>query len=150
MSSKLKGWTLTEGRLADDNEFSDPTPADVVAALEAIHPDLENPYIILVAPSADDLDENYCQAVAVDDGYHCEIRLYVKTNDDFCHYFLTRPDEDGTCGVPDKLRPDFVSGYGPDLTAVTAAFTAFIADPRALPVIEGYQWIDNTEEIDGM
>jgi len=143
------GWTLIEGRILGEHITRDPSIADVVAAIEAIHVDLKNPYVILDAPEMDGRSDGYCQALACSDSsYRCEIRLFGIDYDDYRHYHLMRTDEDGRVGTPDAVRPEWISGYYPDLATATQVFTRYSAKPAELPQIPGWQWLDMTEELE--
>lgn len=147
MISKLNGWSLTEGRIPGEWMTRDPAIAEVVAALEAIDEDQENPYVILEAPEIEGVSPGFCQTVATEHRtYCCEIRLFGRGNDGDRHYNLMRPDEQGLIGVREPDRPDYIAGYDPDIVILTTVFMAFIADPTALPEIPGWQWLDVTHE----
>ncbi len=150
MNEKFKDWTLIEGQIPGEFRTESPGAAQVVAALEALRSDLENPYVILEAPESEDEYTNYCQARAAEDATYClEIRLFTGTGDEFRHYRLMRPDEEGSIGKTDPDRANWISGYFPDLATATAAFLAFGANPNSLPLIDGWQWVDITADFDG-
>lgn len=146
---KLTGWKLTEGRIPGVHITHDPSIANVAAAIEAIHADLADPFVILEPSETDGRIDGYCQTLACEDAsYRCEIRLFGRDYEDYRHYHLMRPDEEGRIGTPDPTRPGWIYGYDPDLALVTQVFTAFAAIPCELPQIEGWQWLDITEKID--
>lgn len=144
---KLTGWKLVEGRIPGQHITHDPSMADVIAAIEAIHPDMSDPYVILDTPENAGRGNGYCQTVACDGAYRCEIRIYGRDWHEYTHHELTRPDEEGRLGIPDPDRPGWVSGYDPDLAAVTRVFATFASRPTELPQIDGWQWRDITEEV---
>lgn len=60
----------------------DPKVSEVVAALETINPEVENPFVILNPPESEDGSfTNYCKVLAHKLGYVCEIRIF--DGDDF-------------------------------------------------------------------
>lgn len=148
---KLIGWTLTEGRIPGEPVTRDPAISDVIAVLEATHVDMLNPYVILTAPEIGETCSGYCQALACEDHtYRCEIRLYGRNYHEYRHYNIMRPDEYGRIGGAEPGRPGWISGYFPDLETAAIVFTGFGSNPTALPEIPGWQWLDITEEIDGL
>jgi hypothetical protein len=148
---KLINWNLTEGRIPGMHVTSDPSIADVIAAIEAIHVELTDPFVILGAPEVDGLCDGYCQTLAsVESSYRCEIRLFRNGFHDYRHYNLMRPDEEGRVGMPEPGRPGWIAGYDPDLATVIEVFTQFASNPTALPEIPGWQWLDITEEVDAI
>ncbi len=146
MDDPATAWEMIEGRIPGEWETRSPTASQIIGALEAVAPDMDNPYVILEAPAKEPTYSNYCQALAFDEGYCCEIRQYGATADAYIHYRLLRPDEHGQVGYDDD---DEEFGYHPDLQTVTAVFCAFQRDPETLPVLEPWQWIDVTEQVDG-
>ena len=137
MKSDLQGWMLTEG-MYDMMETRDPAVSAVITALEAIRPEVGNPFIVLQAPESDDSYPNYCQAFADEGGYVSEIRFFSGT--DFTHHRGFLPDaEGGVCKDEAEL---------PNLTQMIQILIAFIADPSALPVVEGVEWLDVSDEFE--
>jgi hypothetical protein len=138
MKNELQGWSLTEG-IYDMLETENPAVSAVMTALEAIRPDVGNPFMILVAPAAEDSYPNYCQAFADEDGYVCEIRLF--SGDDFTHNRAFLPDPEGGLGDDDDAQL-------PNLTQSVQIFAGFIADPTVLPDVDTVQWIDVSDEFE--
>lgn len=84
---KLIGWTLKEGRIPGQHVPPDPSMSDVIAAIEAIHVDMRNPYVILASPEVDGKCPDYCQKLAVvDSAYRCEIRLFGNSPHEYRHW----------------------------------------------------------------
>ncbi len=148
MKSRLHGWTLVEGRIPGQPETASPSASQVVAAIEAVVPEMGNPYVILVAPPVENTWQNYCQTLAMEEGYCCEIRIYGATTDDYRHYRLLHPDEFGNAGSSPPDRPDDRDGYHPDLRTALSVFAAFMGNPLALPEVGEWEWIDVREEVD--
>ncbi|MFT3990058.1 MAG: hypothetical protein QM680_01490 [Luteolibacter sp.] len=144
----LYSWTLVEGRIPGQPETRSPTISQVIAAIEAITPEMDDSYVILSAPPEGNTESNYCQILAVEEGYWCEIRLFGSSGDDFRHYRLLHPDEFGNAGSFPLDHPDWVDGYDPDLQTVLSVFTGFMEAPHALPEVGKWEWVDITEEID--
>jgi hypothetical protein len=146
---KLINWDLTEGRIPGMHVTRNPSIADVIAVIEAIHVDLKDPFVILGAPEIEGLCAGYCQTLASQESsYRSEIRLFGGNYNEYRHYNLMRPDEQGRIGTPEPGRPGWIAGYDPDLATVIEVFTQFASKPDALPEIPGWQWLDITEEID--
>ena len=139
MKNALIDWTLIEGRI-DMEQTSNPKVSEVVTALEAIHPEMKDPFIILEAPAGEDgSDSNYCQALADDSGYVCEIRTFQP--DDFYHFRAFLPDAEGVLG--DEDNPQL-----PNLSQAIQILTEFIADPDKLPVANPADWLDVSDEFE--
>ena len=139
MKNNLQGWTLTEG-MYDAPDTKNPAVSAVITALEAIRPDVKNPYIILEAPAVGGSYPNYCQAFAAEDGYCCEIRIFEGT--DFIHHRAFLPDTEGETGDnDDDLQL-------PNLTQTIELFIGFIARPDDLPEVDGVEWLDVSDEFD--
>ena len=142
MSHELQGWELTEGRI--DTTTPDPKVSEIIAALEAIRFDQENPFVILGAPATDDAYASYCQARIREDGYACEIRIF--NGKEFRHMLALAPDAKGRVGEDPETRDCY--GDGPNLGQVIGIFIAFIANPNAFPTVEGLKWSDMTFEFE--
>lgn len=136
MKNNLLGWELIEGTLKMW-ETPNPDVSEVVAALERIHPEMDSPFIILVAPAVGDSEPNYCQAWANDEGYTNEIRIF--SNGGFCHSRCFLPDFEGIINSNDVLFPN--------LSQTIRIFTSFINDPTVLPVVDDVVWQDVSEEL---
>lgn len=139
MKNKLKGWELIEGML---HMWATPNPAvsEVITALEAIRPELDDPFIILEAPAVGDCEPSYCQAYATDVGYTCEIRVFWHGG--FCHTRGFRPDVEGNIGTNE--------GPFPNLSQTIRIFTIFINNPTAPPVVDDVVWMDVSDELEKM
>jgi len=138
MKNELLGWSLTEG-IYNMLETENPAVSAVMTALEAIRPDVANPFMILVAPAAEDSYPNYCQALADEDGYVCEIRLF--SGEDFTHYRAFLPDMAGEFDGDDEVR-------FPNLTQAVQVFIGFINNPAAVPDVDMLKWVDVNDRID--
>lgn len=140
MEKPLQDWVLIEGRIGMART-PNPQVSDVIAALEALRPDVENPFLTLEAPESVDGDyPNYCQAYADDSGYVCEIR--TSTGESFTHSRAFLPDAEGNIGGNE--------GPFPNLSQTIRVFTGFIADPVALPAVDTVQWMDVSDEFDAV
>lgn len=140
MATPLRNWELIEGRIGMATT-QNPQVSDVVAALEAIRPDVIDPFIILEAPAAVDGDyPNFCQAYADDSGYVCEIR--ISNGASFTHSRAFLPDAEGKIGDNE--------GPFPSLSQTIRVFTGFIADPGALPAVDAVQWMDVSDEFEAV
>jgi|GEM_PF-2073173 len=141
MKNTLIGWTLTEGRTGVA-ETPNPRVSEVVAALEAIRPEVENPFIVLEAPVSEGENyPNYCQVLADELGYVCEIRIF--TGDEFLHSRAYLPDANGVLGDDDD--PQF-----PSLSQAIQILTEFIADPGTLPTVSPVEWLDVSDRFGEM
>ena len=138
MKNELQDWTLTEG-LYDMLDTKKPAVSAVITALEAIRPDVEDPFIVLQAPALGGSYPNYCQAFAHEGGYICEIRIFEDT--DFIHFRGFRPDAEGRVGDDDEAEL-------PNLTQTIQAFLGFIAKPDDLPEVDGVEWVDVSDEFE--
>ena len=143
-------WILTKGWSIGSGEKRAPAPSEVVTALECMHLQRADRFIILEPPPAENFIPGYCQALADDDGYCCEIRIFGGHSENYVHYRLVCPDEHGRIWEPDSEGPGSMAGYYPDLGTVIRVFLAYLQDPRHLPKIDGYRWIDVTKVVDGL
>lgn len=135
MKNKLLGWKLIEGSIGM-LKTKNPSISEVVAALEAINPIMENPFMILEAPSVDRDAECFCQAYADEYGYVCEIRIFA--GEGFTHSRAFLPDAEGDIGSNE--------GPFPNLTQAIRIFTGFIANHSATPAVDAVQWLDVSYE----
>ncbi len=141
MKKLLQGWGLIEGRV-HMTTVPDPKVSDVIAALEAIRPDVIDPFVILEAPDSGDGEyPSYCQAFADDHGYVCEIRIFKAGG--FTHSRAFLPDAEGRLGEGDDPQL-------PCLGQALRIFTGFIADPWALPAVDTVQWLDVSDEFEAV
>lgn len=138
MKKALRGWKLTEGRISKAVTQS-PKVSEIIAALEALRPDIQHPFVILAAPAAGNDDPNYCQVFADEKGYVCEIRINKGTG--FCHMRAFLRDADGRLG--DEHDPLL-----PDLGQAVRIFTGFIADPNSFPGVDTVEWLDVSEDFE--
>ena len=139
MKNGLIDWTLIEGRIGM-KQTSNPKVSEVVAALEAVHPEMEDPFIIMEAPAGEDgVYPNYCQALAKNSGYICEIRTFQP--DDFYHFRAFLPDAEGILGGRNNPQR-------PNLSQAIQILTGFIADPDKLPVATPVDWLDVSDEFE--
>jgi hypothetical protein len=139
MKNKLHGWKLIEGSIGM-LETRNPSVSEVVAALEAISPEMIDPFMILEArASGKGGYPNYCQAFADEAGYVCEIRTHAGNGFRHCRSFLR--DAQGNLGETDD--PQF-----PNLSQAIRIFMQFIGDPDAFPVVEPVEWLDVSEEFE--
>ena len=132
MKKALRGWKLTEGRIGKA-DTRNPRVSEIIAAIEALRPDIRHPFVILAAPALGDDDPNYCQVFSDEKGYVCEIRICKGTG--FCHMRAFLRDADGRLG--DELDPLL-----PDLGQAVRVFTGFIANPNAFPGVDTVEWLD--------
>lgn len=146
MKKGLQGWEMTEGRTSFMGDTRNPKVSEIIAALEAIRSDIEHPYVALTAPGADENHRDYCQALAREDGYACEIRIY--TGDEFRHMRALSPDSEGRIGKRPDMPSNWTDGENPNLGQVCAIFTAFIADPASFPNVNDLEWWDMTAEFE--
>lgn len=138
MKNKLKGWKMVEGSIGM-LKTKNPLISEVVAALEAINPIVESPFMILEAPTAAGDIPNYCQALADEAGYVCEIRTHNSSGFRHCRSFLR--DARGNLGDADDAQL-------PSLSQTLQIFMRFIADPTAFPVVEPVEWLDVSDDFE--
>lgn len=137
MKNALLGWTLIEGRIGM-GETANPKVSEIVAAMEAIHPEMESPFVIIESPTSEDGSfQNYCQVLADECGYVCETRIF--NGDDFRHSRAYLPDAEGVLGNNDD--PQF-----PSLSQAIQILTGFIADPNKLPAVNPVEWLDVSDQ----
>lgn len=146
MKKGLQGWEVTEGRTSFMGDTRDPKVSEIIAALEAIRSNIEHPFIALTAPGADEDQRTYCQALACEDGYACEIRIYK--GDEFRHMRALSPDPEGRIGKRPDMPPNWTDGDDPNLGQVCVIFTTFIADPDSFPKVDGLEWWDMTADFE--
>ena len=139
MKNELKNWELIEGQI---NMLKTPNPqvTDVITALESLNYEIDDAFMILVAPSVDRDVASFCQAYADEYGYVCEIRIFAGGG--FTHSRAFLPDAEGNIGSNE--------GPFPNLTQAIRVFTEFIANPGARPVVDAVQWLDVSDEFDAV
>ena len=125
-----------------------PKASEIATALECVHADMDNPFVILDPPPADGFIPGFCQVLADDEGYVCEIRLFGDSSDNYVHYRLVGPDEQGRIWEPELEGPGSNAGYFPDIRTVLRVFMAYREDPLHLPEIGEFRWVDVTKEVD--
>ena len=120
-------------------ETLNPKVSEVIAALEAIRHDQQDPFVTLATPWNEHADESYCQAWADDAGYVCEVRIY--SGEEFRHSRSFLRDAQGC--LNDKNDPQL-----PSLSQAVRIFTGFIANPNVLPVVADVEWLDVSDEFE--
>lgn len=138
MSHELLGWELTEGRIPGMGVTSDPKVSEIIAALEAIRSDQKNPFVVLNAPATGDDYPNYCQALADEMGYVCEIRIF--RGKEFRHMRAFLAD---AAGHSDASEEELAN-----LGQAVRIFTGFIAEPTSFPPVDGLVWCDVSDEFE--
>ncbi len=87
MYPKLKGWTLTTGRISSgETHYQNPRVSEVLASLDRIPPEIKKAYVSLGKSPEDAICQNYCLATIVEEGFCYEIRHYGLLSSDYCHY----------------------------------------------------------------
>ena len=137
MKNGLNGWLLSEGRT--DWDTPNPKVSEVIAALEGLRNDVLHPFVILEVPEHGHESGNYCQALADDAGYVCEIRLW--SGGGFRHFRSFLRDAQG--GIGDEDDPQL-----PNLSQAIRLFTGFVADPAALPLVDDVEWLDVSDDFE--
>ena len=138
MKDELQYWSLTEGRIGMAETLS-PKVSEVIAALEAIRSDQLHPFVILATPWNDFGCESYCQALADDAGYVCEVRIY--SGEEFRHSRSFLRDAQGGLGEADDPQL-------PNLSQAIRIFTSFIADAQNLPTVDKVEWLDVSDDFE--
>jgi hypothetical protein len=138
MKNELRYWSLTEGRIGMEQTLS-PKVSEVIAALEAIRHDQQDPFVTLSTPWNERACESYCQAWADDAGYVCEVRIY--SGEEFRHSRSFLRDAQGC--LNDKNDPQL-----PSLSQAVRIFTGFTANPNVLPVVADVEWLDVSDEFE--